>query len=418
MRVCVSTIFVLIISLLMLNACSKEASAKRKLKKLNIDFSTTSFLEQVGRGNAEAVDLFLRAGIDLAKDATGINALFLAVKGSHRNIIPMLLNKGVGIKAKDSEGWTPLMHAIETGNKEIVQLLIGAGADVNDGTATIKPLILAVRKGSTDIVQLLIDKGADVNIRSDKGETPLLAAVQLANISFISRLLEKGADINVRDSEGSSLIKKEAIRGNVAVLQALINNGANIHEKDNAGFSLSTIAAIYGNVDAVRILKKKGVTGPKEDTIFANLLGKKRSDPLVTRFIETLSQVKSIFDAGNLYSETSKIDGINMGFKQNRLKSIFLYSDAYNDNFYNYQIYKDIRKGDRYKPYAKAIPYDITFADSSEDVQKKIGHKPDLRDKFDIFHEISEGYFLNGYKLFVRYDAESKHILGVSITLR
>ena len=145
------------------------------------------------RGFAEAVEVVIRAGVDVndvlrgpGTSADGASALFLAANGGHERIVGLLLEAGAdpdltlpGPEVRKNNrlaGATPLLVAIYRGNDAVVHRLIEAGADVNRvlpdsiaGSDTslsgASPLMLAAYAGKKELVRKLIDAGADVNYR-------------------------------------------------------------------------------------------------------------------------------------------------------------------------------------------------------------------------------------------------------------
>ena len=132
------------------------------------------------KGNIAAVKQYLDNGVNVnAKSEPGLTSLHCAVnedfKGSHRELVKLLIEKGADVNARDDILDTPLHGA---SNKETAETLIKAGADVdvkNESGET--PLHVVERqfdeKKASEICELLIANGARVNEKKLNGQTPL-----------------------------------------------------------------------------------------------------------------------------------------------------------------------------------------------------------------------------------------------------
>ncbi|MCL4360910.1 ankyrin repeat domain-containing protein [Candidatus Dependentiae bacterium] len=101
------------------------------------------------------------------------NPLVQAVSMNRKDIIELLLKKGVNINQRDPEdgGITALMAASEHGNFELATFLINAGAQINKkGYHNETALMLASYNGHVEIVKLLLEHNADINAVADDGD--------------------------------------------------------------------------------------------------------------------------------------------------------------------------------------------------------------------------------------------------------
>lgn len=64
-------------------------------------------------------------------DVYGHNALYLAVKRGHKDIVEKLIKLGALVNLPDNNGLTPLMVASFLGNHEICQILLNNGAKID-----------------------------------------------------------------------------------------------------------------------------------------------------------------------------------------------------------------------------------------------------------------------------------------------
>ena len=148
--------------------------ATEALARSGLAFSEEEFCRCVADGEVRAVELFFRAGMKPeVRNRSGVPALALAVRGSHRTLIEMLLEAGARVDSVSADrGNTALMDAAAAGDLEVAEELIRAGADLD--------------------------------VRSKNGQTALILAVGQGSVEIAARLIEAGADFTVTDSLGMS----------------------------------------------------------------------------------------------------------------------------------------------------------------------------------------------------------------------
>ena len=62
---------------------------------------------------------------------TGFTTLILAAQNGYREIVEIIIDKGMDLNIKNHNGDSSLILAAQNGNKEVVEMLINSGADVN-----------------------------------------------------------------------------------------------------------------------------------------------------------------------------------------------------------------------------------------------------------------------------------------------
>ena len=125
----------------------------------------------------------LERGADIhAKDKNDKTALHWAVRGDHKAVIALLVEKGVGdITTEDSHHYTPLGLALARGDQEMVAILL------NDAGQT--ALHWAVRRGHKAVVALLVEKRADIAAEDSHHNTPLDLALERGDQEMVEILL-------------------------------------------------------------------------------------------------------------------------------------------------------------------------------------------------------------------------------------
>ncbi len=168
-----------------------------RLKQKEIPFDAEHFRLAVLDGDADAVNLFLTAGMPVET----ADALRQAVDGGKTDVAKLLLEHGADKDGKDSYGQSLVMTATSNHHTAVLALLIAAGADVNAANQyRITPLAVAAEQGHLDEVKTLLAAGAKVNARDTSGGTALSVAVLRGYEEIVAALLAAGADVQ-RDTE-------------------------------------------------------------------------------------------------------------------------------------------------------------------------------------------------------------------------
>ena len=188
-------------------------------------------LDDVCTGNLAAVTKFLDQGGNVnLQDEPGMTPLHHAVnadwKGSHHEIIKLLIDRGADVKAIDDTHHTPLHLA---SNKETAELLIAAGADANARTrGTGETLLYSTARNAAqgasrsykmymDLARLLIAKGADVNVKLKTGETALHVVADSYSeehaCEVCELLIANGARVNELNAKGQTPLNEALANG-------------------------------------------------------------------------------------------------------------------------------------------------------------------------------------------------------------
>jgi len=245
-----------------------------------------SIYEAARNGDIEVVKQHLDAGADVnAKDDKfGLTPLhFAAGRGNTRKeVVELLIAKGVDVNAKNNRGVTPLHLA---NNKEIAELLIANGADVNakdeDGET---PLDWAIRNSHWKHVRRKRAETADL-IHKHGGKTrKQLEAAELGvsveglpyisihdaagaagrdgNIEAVKQHLTAGTDVDARDAEDKTPLQHAAYWGHKEIAELLIAEGADVNAKDNA--STTTLDWAKYKPEIADLLRKHGAKTAEE----------------------------------------------------------------------------------------------------------------------------------------------------------
>ncbi|XP_065312556.1 ankyrin-3-like isoform X3 [Gordionus sp. m RMFG-2023] len=277
--------------------------------KSSTEANSSSFLRAARAGNLEKVLEFLKGisgpgtAIDInTSNANGLNALHLASKEGHTQMVAELLKRGANVNAATKKGNTALHIASLAGQFDIVKILIENGADVNSQSQNgFTPLYMAAQENHDSVVRYLGDNGANQTITTEDGFTPLAVALQQGHDKVVAVLLEneniKGAlpgngnknnigggvklpalhvaakkddckaaelllqnrsDPDVTSKSGFTPLHIAAHYGNQNIGQLFIDHGSNINFKARHDITPLHVAARWGKVNMVELLMKAG----------------------------------------------------------------------------------------------------------------------------------------------------------------
>lgn len=168
-----------------------------RLKQKELAFDAGTFRRVIMDGDADAVNLFLTAGMPIET----ADALHLAVDMGKVDVVKLLLERGADKNGQDSYGQSLVMTAASNHHVDVLAALIAAGADINaQNQYHITPLSVAAEQGHLDEVKMLVAAGAKVNARDTAGGTALSVAVLRGYQEIVAALLDAGADVK-RDKD-------------------------------------------------------------------------------------------------------------------------------------------------------------------------------------------------------------------------
>lgn len=180
----------LIMVLICFIACSKSGSISIS------ETEASAFVQACKDGDYGYVEkmLKLNRAFTEAKNARGETGLMHAAEEGHKNIVSILIKKGVYINTRDKDGYTALIWAADAGNSDMMELLIKKGADINMLYDNRTLLIAAAIDGQKEMAELIIRNGADVNVKNDYGRTALDYATVYGHKDIADLLIKNGAE--------------------------------------------------------------------------------------------------------------------------------------------------------------------------------------------------------------------------------
>lgn len=160
-------------------------------------------------GRVDEVRRLLQNGTDANEktdDLGGLNALMLAARRGHLEVIKVLLQAGANPNASGGMHalgfFSPLTFAMDSANKnklETIDTLIAGGALLNPPSSFPEsPLDTAIDANDIELVRALLKRGSDVNWNNKFGSTPLATAITTGkrNVNMVNLLITAGADPN------------------------------------------------------------------------------------------------------------------------------------------------------------------------------------------------------------------------------
>uniref|UniRef100_A0A8C6W019 Ankyrin 3 n=1 Tax=Nothobranchius furzeri TaxID=105023 RepID=A0A8C6W019_NOTFU len=227
----------------------KATHRKKKGKKSD---SNASYLRAARAGNLEKVLDYLKSGVEInICNQNGLNALHLASKEGHAEVVAELLKLGATV----DKGNTALHIASLAGQTEVVKELVTNGANVNAQSQNgFTPLYMAAQENHLEVVRFLLENSASQSIATEDGFTPLAVALQQGHDQVVSLLLENDTKGKVRLPALHIAARKDDTKAAALLLQ----NDHNADVESKSGFTPLHIAAHYGNINVATLLLNRG----------------------------------------------------------------------------------------------------------------------------------------------------------------
>jgi ankyrin repeat protein len=212
--------------------CLLDREAKIN-RRSTFDKSTALMLASK-EGHKSTASLLISRGADAnLVDLYGWAPLHFAASWGRKDTALILIVEGNAdvnsceTTAKGEGGTPPLIVAAKGSHKEIIKLLLQYGADVNypemhhGHTA----LAAAAEVGLPEVVQLLLDYGANINYKNHiTGTTALMMAAKAGRRGAIVSLLNNLADINILDNRAwNALMHAEKAGFRDVLLSAIVH---------------------------------------------------------------------------------------------------------------------------------------------------------------------------------------------------
>ncbi|XP_056905038.1 ankyrin-3-like isoform X25 [Takifugu flavidus] len=225
------------------------------------------YLRSARAGNLEKTLDYLKNGVDInICNQNGLNALHLASKEGHVEVVAELIKLGANVDAATKQkGNTALHIASLAGQTDVVKKLVTHHANVNAQSQNgFTPLYMAAQENHLEVVQFLLDNGSSQSIATEDGFTPLAVALQQGHEQVVSLLLENDTKGKVRLPALHIAARKDDTKAAALLLQS--DHNANVESKmmvnrtTESGFTPLHIAAHYGNINVATLLLNRGAS--------------------------------------------------------------------------------------------------------------------------------------------------------------
>ncbi|XP_058476382.1 ankyrin-3-like isoform X34 [Solea solea] len=243
----------------------KKAARKRSREVKKKTDTNACYLRAARAGNLEKALDYLKNGVDVnICNQNGLNALHLASKEGHVEVVAELIKHGANVDATTKQkGNTALHIASLAGQTDVVKQLVTHGGNVNAQSQNgFTPLYMAAQENHLDVVQFLLDNGSSQSIATEDGFTPLAVALQQGHDQVVSLLLENDTKGKVRLPALHIAARKDDTKAAALLLQndhnADVESKMMVNRTTESGFTPLHIAAHYGNINVATLLLNRG----------------------------------------------------------------------------------------------------------------------------------------------------------------
>uniref|UniRef100_A0AAX7U5L1 ZU5 domain-containing protein n=1 Tax=Astatotilapia calliptera TaxID=8154 RepID=A0AAX7U5L1_ASTCA len=201
---------------------------------------------------------YLKNGVDInICNQNGLNALHLASKEGHVEVVAELIKQGANVDAatKVCDGFTPLAVALQQGHDQVVSLLL---ENDTKGKVRLPALHIAARKDDTKAAALLLQNDHNADVESKSGFTPLHIAAHYGNINVATLLLNRGAAVDFKARNDITPLHVASKRGNSNMVRLLLERGAKIDARTKDGLTPLHCGARSGHEQVVEMLLNRG----------------------------------------------------------------------------------------------------------------------------------------------------------------
>ncbi|MCM2336479.1 MAG: ankyrin repeat domain-containing protein [Pseudomonas sp.] len=201
-----------------------------RINQMGLAWDPATFVELAEKNDADAVALYLRAGMPVdSVDAGDVTALMRAAGAGHLALAQQLVKAGADVNRA-------LPWAAGSGRAEVLDLLLAQ----KPSPAAINRAMVAAADTDFALMKRLLDLGADVDYREDDRDTALGRAAGALKLDAVRELLARGANPNPDKPDGwlplhravyASRQEGEDLRRQLELVQLLLDKGAQLEAR-------------------------------------------------------------------------------------------------------------------------------------------------------------------------------------------
>ena len=180
-----------------------ESLKKEAEKKKDVDGNILSVISwAVEEGNAEQLDLLLRAGISPEiKDATGITPYQRAYKDEREDLVIKLIDAGADFESKDPDGEAAIVKAVQDNRIKVAISMIKARAAIihtRESNGMRSTFHIAAENNNWELLSQLLDSADDIDVNPMHPGFKILLDYDNNNWELLSHLLDSVDEKNVK----------------------------------------------------------------------------------------------------------------------------------------------------------------------------------------------------------------------------
>lgn len=250
--------------------------AKLVLENVNVtdEHIDEALILAVRLKHLELVELLILHDADVEEiDENGLTPLYAVAQSGDVKIAEALIEAGASLtRVSPSTGYTPVHEMAKCGHHKLLELVYTLQPDINFAVISqfdsLTPLHLAAANDHEDAVRFLVnvlttrkcddDEEASVvnaiDVPGPRGQTPLILAAENGSLSAVKVLVETSANVNARTGSGLTALIGAAYVGEIDIIRVLCESGADVDLATNRGVTPLHAAAEYGHVSLVEYL--------------------------------------------------------------------------------------------------------------------------------------------------------------------
>lgn len=193
----------------------------RKTKKL--------LLVAAKLGDLEVLKELLKAGASLDyQTSRGETALSYALRFKHKNIVQWLLDQDLKVNRHGKA----IFYAIDRGDKDLVQLLVSKGIGLKRAFKNgLTPLLYANKAKQFELANYFISLDLDLEAKDRQGETALFQSIRYFQNDMQDLLLSKGVNADIKNKAGLTLLELCIETANFTTFKKLLALGVKVKKK-------------------------------------------------------------------------------------------------------------------------------------------------------------------------------------------